>query len=899
MAIFSSPDKFNKHKDYVLLLKKALKTVKADPPRSFVYYKEYPFGSKKLPLLLVDFSPKCDEALKKTGAKRTAKGKVNLTAKAELDFNPSEGKVNRIRLQKYFTTMGGGINDVFIPVGEVDDDEDGDSGVVESAKKVFAESSSTDDARLEEDAQQVFSESVSTDAGSLNEKVAARLNEHIATLQQMQFPPETRAKKEPALKMARKLVAEGKYTEAKKLLTLVAAQARLGQAVKSDKELEEDAKQVFEESVSTDGGTLDAKVAARLNEHIATLQKMQFPPETRAQKEPALVMAQKLVADGKYPEAKRLLSLLAAQAKLGQAAEAQPSPTSPPTGTQAPKAPPRPVQAAPLNTPAQAAQLKKVKKVEKVDKLNKTFAAIAPRTGQEMLDDKSLKAGSHFKAFAKALQAYQGKSDDTTGQELTNAIDSYLKHFDKFSKADKKSSANMKKHAEVLKAQKYLQNSQAIETLQNSAKALAGREDWGPADHETANQIDAQILQTLGSTNSAGGTGDTYLIKDPDGKVAYAFKSIDGETNQSGMPKGAGAAREALMSTMCAKIKESSGLDFGWPSTTIATLKGADGKEKSGALVEGIQGGTILDADGKRDKGYRKLSQEEKDKLLAKSKEFVEKLPPKETQKLLLCNLAFGQLDIKWDNAKCQTAEDGSTILRPLDAGAAMPAADFEGAMFDSALAYDPAAPPSRDAPYGLQMLYDPADISKPLKAKDEKIDQELRDSFLKIDVDLLEKAGKEEAARLNGNPYKLDSDKLGITNGLSNANTSIRAIQKMLKENPDLTTEQFLKKYEQEVRREIAKQNQPKVFKMITDEYTALYKKYSYLLPKPGKITPQLMYKNFTSNKDTLSRLEKYDLKVLKKFWGGKTPIPDFMTFASEIRQKDKANNPKKYPDI
>lgn len=125
MPTFSSPDSFKEHKQYVPLLKKALLAVKADSSKKFVYFKQYPFGQKKLPLVLVDFEPGCLAALAKTGHKPTDEGLVSLTPQDELNFEPKKGSLKRAALKKYFTTMGGGIKPVFVPPGETDNESEG------------------------------------------------------------------------------------------------------------------------------------------------------------------------------------------------------------------------------------------------------------------------------------------------------------------------------------------------------------------------------------------------------------------------------------------------------------------------------------------------------------------------------------------------------------------------------------------------------------------------------------------------------------------------------------------------------------------------------------------------------------------------------------------------------
>src|SRR6266498_2743968 len=121
MPIFSSLDHFKDHKTYVPLLKKALLGVKPESQKKFLYFKQFPFGAKKLPLMLVDFDANCQNALSKAGHKPHAEGMVALTTKDELNFEPKKGELKRVGIQTYFATLGGGIKPVFVAAGETDD----------------------------------------------------------------------------------------------------------------------------------------------------------------------------------------------------------------------------------------------------------------------------------------------------------------------------------------------------------------------------------------------------------------------------------------------------------------------------------------------------------------------------------------------------------------------------------------------------------------------------------------------------------------------------------------------------------------------------------------------------------------------------------------------------------
>ena len=122
MATFRFPDDFKEHKQYIVLLKKALLMVKPGTEKKFLYFKEYPFGAKKFQLVLLDFDLNCKAVITKAGHKVTAEGTLKLTEQDELNFEATIGSLKRIKLKKYFGTMGPGIKAVYVPPGEVDEE---------------------------------------------------------------------------------------------------------------------------------------------------------------------------------------------------------------------------------------------------------------------------------------------------------------------------------------------------------------------------------------------------------------------------------------------------------------------------------------------------------------------------------------------------------------------------------------------------------------------------------------------------------------------------------------------------------------------------------------------------------------------------------------------------------
>jgi hypothetical protein len=207
MPIFSSPDPFKEHPKYIPLLKKALLTIKADSQKKFLYFKQYPFGAKKLPLVLVDFDSGCVAALAKAGQKPTAEGLVSLTTDDELNFDAKKGTLKRIRLKKYFATMGG-IKSVYVPPGETDDEDQADA----MAEAALPHTSATEKAAGADD----------------NERNRSQLLARIQELQAKSFPPKIEGLKKQVLEKARSLAEANKFPEGTMLLDQLAAKAGPG-----------------------------------------------------------------------------------------------------------------------------------------------------------------------------------------------------------------------------------------------------------------------------------------------------------------------------------------------------------------------------------------------------------------------------------------------------------------------------------------------------------------------------------------------------------------------------------------------------------------------------------------------------------------------------------------------
>ena len=200
MPTFSTLDAFKDHPKYIPLLKKALLTVKPEAQKKFLYFKQFPFGAKKLPLVLVDFDAACTAALAKGGYKPTDEGVVSLTPEGELNFEAKKGNLKRIRIKKYFATMGAGIKPVFVPAGETDEESESEN----------AESTETTPPQVAPDE---------------NEGKRRQLQARIDELQTKAFPPKIEALKKQVLDKAKSLGEANKFAEATLLLDQLAAKA--------------------------------------------------------------------------------------------------------------------------------------------------------------------------------------------------------------------------------------------------------------------------------------------------------------------------------------------------------------------------------------------------------------------------------------------------------------------------------------------------------------------------------------------------------------------------------------------------------------------------------------------------------------------------------------------------
>lgn len=344
------------------------------------------------------------------------------------------------------------------------------------------------------------------------------------------------------------------------------------------------------------------------------------------------------------------------------------------------------------------------------------------------------------------------------------------------------------KGARITKFQ--LLNRQKLQAPETGAKiaelerARVKLDTGGAAALEGYRSADAEVLLAVcGTTGQKNGTSVVTLINGPDGDIAYAFKSVAGESEMMGTAKGSGAAREVLMSGLCEQIATQTGLRMPWPKATMARVEG-----EIGAMIDGVAG----------------------TKFAAEAD--YETVPAKALQQILLCNLAGGQFDIKWEDQRFTRA---GAELEPtcMDGGAAMPDA-FTATTFMAQMGTSRPGDPivikgSTGQPY--------PEALKPL-------DKELVDGFLKIDTAALRAQMLEQAQALEVD-HGLGVANLGLDSGIGTAITSIEGIQKILRDsNGQISLIDFKRRYDDEViQQQLVGPNLPEWSRIQRAEYRRL----------------------------------------------------------------------------
>jgi hypothetical protein len=357
-----------------------------------------------------------------------------------------------------------------------------------------------------------------------------------------------------------------------------------------------------------------------------------------------------------------------------------------------------------------------------------------------------------------------------------------------------------------------------------------------PKDVENYRSMDAAVLGTLcGDGKPDSGTSDVKLIKGPDGGVAYAFKSVEGESDMMGTPKGYATAREVLMSNLIEKLNDQTQLNLGWPKASMAKVG-----DKSGALIDGVQGKRVDQADN----GIPR-----------------DQLPPETLQKILLSNLCAGQFDIKWEDVRL--VEEGDTV-QPIcmDGGASLIDPSLSVEMLYGQSDGKPGGPILDDGVGGV------------LPAAQQDISTEMVDKIMAIDTKALKKEMAAAAKRLEKD-HGLSTKQLGIDGGLDTSMSSIEAIQKIIKDaNGKVSLEALLSKYHQDfIEEKLVKPNKAKWEQDQLAAYQKLLKSHPGVFLPLDQVQDDIpgCYRNF------LHPECKADLKNLVAL-AGKQSVPDFL---------------------
>lgn len=455
--------------------------------------------------------------------------------------------------------------------------------------------------------------------------------------------------------------------------------------------------------------------------------------------------------------------------------------------------------------------------VEQAENTNKLFIAYNEnkQVKKGLLSKKTDVTGpqliAQFEQLIKDAQEWRGSFDQDGSRQKTGKFSDTTVTADKHRAAKMRACDDMIRGARIAIAQVKALEPAALLQMQAIQDAQKNKQD------DLARQLDAELLQTVsGAKAPTAGTSDVSLIKAPDGSIAYAFKSVAGESDQTGMPKGAGAVRELMMSRLCDQVKDGQDLDFNWPKTTLATMKDGKGTRQQGVLIEGLKG----------DVPYLDESDDDpdRDRNVAASREMLEKLPARDIQKLALCNMAFGQYDIKWDNAIVQKGEGGDdSTVAPFDGGAAFPTMDLF--MDTVSRGITPGATLTQYGKDPLKVVHE----GRKVEVGETPMDPELVKMFLSMDEGALEATAKADLQKLSA--QGLDPKTLGMNDGVKIMVGSIRGIKKLLRSNPKMTMFEFIEGYKSQVMKGMADDFRGDWDKDLRARYTELQKQHPTLL--------------------------------------------------------------------
>jgi hypothetical protein len=301
----------------------------------------------------------------------------------------------------------------------------------------------------------------------------------------------------------------------------------------------------------------------------------------------------------------------------------------------------------------------------------------------------------------------------------------------------------------------------------------------------------AELLNRHGCFKAPdGGTSDVRLLQNKNGSVAYAFKSVAGESGGGlgflNLRKGASAMREDVSSTINQSIKNATKLDLGFPACSVVNFDG-----EAGALIEGVKG-EMADpeelnamADYERKHGTAK-AKEKTAKIMKNIAEIPDKIGADSLQNVVLSSVLTCQWDCKWGNV---IVEDGGKA-RPIDGGTSIPTKDVVRKYRDDL----------KSGPKPSFLTSYPGKHPKegqPMPQAKQKMPAEKVKAILAIKTqDLMAQAKARRDQLVQENPEfditLMDDSCFDIVQA------SILGAQAILRNNPDITLEDFAKAYEQ-----------------------------------------------------------------------------------------------------
>jgi hypothetical protein len=312
----------------------------------------------------------------------------------------------------------------------------------------------------------------------------------------------------------------------------------------------------------------------------------------------------------------------------------------------------------------------------------------------------------------------------------------------------------------------------------------------------------AEVLNRHGCFKASdGGSSDVRLLENEDGSIAYAYKSVAGESGGGltflfpncpidKLPKGASSMREDVSSTICQSIKTATKLDLGFPMCRVVKLDG-----EPGALIDGVKG-EMADPEQLdwmlpyEEKHGEKAANEKRAKIKQKCRDIPDSVTADSLQNVVLSSVLTCQWDCKWGNVIVEDGGEDGGKARPIDGGTAIPTKDVVRRLRDG--------PGGCPTPSALTM-YPPltSEPDKPMAQAQEKISSDKVTAILKLNAkDLMAQAKARRDKLVQENPEfditLMDDSCFDIVQA------SIEGAQAILKNNPDITLADFAKAYEQ-----------------------------------------------------------------------------------------------------